>query len=164
MKQPAERIKIQMSNSRNTIRSCVLTGVAFFLGTAAHAADLEVSVEGLRSDEGEARIALYKRVPDLPFPDEGGAIAGLVSPADPGGVSVIFTDLEAGEYAIAAFHDSNGNGELDLNILNIPVEGYGFSNGAVGFMGPPSFDDAAFTIGSDEERLSVVVPVAYPGS
>ena len=65
---------------------------------------------------------------------------------------------------MAAFHDADGDGELDQNILRIPTEGYGFSNGARGFMGPPSFDDAALTIGSGEERISVVVPIAYPGS
>ena len=66
--------------------------------------------------------------------------------------------------AVAAFHDADGNGELGTNILGIPTEGYGFSNGARGFMGPPSFEDAAVTIGSDDGLLSIVVPIGYPGS
>ncbi len=33
-------------------------------------------------------------------------------------------------YAIAAIHDENMNGELDVNWMRIPTEGYGFSNDA----------------------------------
>ena len=44
----------------------------------------------------------------------------------------------------------------------MPTEGYGFSNGAVGFMGPPSFEDAAVTVGEGEDAPSVSVPIAYP--
>lgn len=52
-----------------------------------------------------------------------------------------FNSLKAGTYAIRYFHDENENGELDTGTFGIPTEGYGFSNDARGFMGPPSFDD-----------------------
>ncbi|MBM3966897.1 MAG: DUF2141 domain-containing protein [Planctomycetes bacterium] len=48
--------------------------------------------------------------------------------------------------AITAFHDANGNGELDKNAFGIPTEKYGFSkNPAPGF-GPPSFDQTAIPL------------------
>ena len=50
---------------------------------------------------------------------------------------------------MVAFHDENGNGELDRNVLGIPTEGHAFSNDATGRMGPPAFADAAVTVGSD---------------
>ena len=153
-----------MTTTVNTIATIVLASSAFSLAATANSADLEVSIEGLRSAEGQARVALHQRVPSTSFPDEDGAVAKISRAADPNGVRVVFTGLSAGDYAVAAFHDADGDGELDQNILRIPTEGYGFSNGARGFMGPPSFDDAALTIGSGEERISVVVPIAYPGS
>ena len=61
------------------------------------------------------------------------------------------------------FHDADGDGELGTNILGIPNEGYGFSNGARGLIGPPSFDAAAITMGADDGVLSIVVKIAYPG-
>ena len=33
----------------------------------------------------------------------------------------------AGRYALAAYHDVNGNGKLDKNFFGIPTEPYGFS-------------------------------------
>jgi uncharacterized protein (DUF2141 family) len=33
----------------------------------------------------------------------------------------------AGRYALAAYHDVNGNGKLDKNLWGIPTEPYGFS-------------------------------------
>ena len=153
-----------MTTTVNTFATIVLAGAALLLATNANSADLEVSIEGLRSAEGQARVALHRRVPNGSFPDEDSAVAKISQAADPNGVRVVFTGLSPGDYAVAAFHDADGDGELGRNILRIPTEGYGFSNGARGFMGPPSFDDAALTIGSGEERISVVVPIAYPGS
>jgi uncharacterized protein (DUF2141 family) len=49
---------------------------------------------------------------------------------------------------VRLFHDSNGNGELDRNMLGIPREGYGFSNDA-GARGPASFEEAAVSIDGD---------------
>ena len=55
-------------------------------------------------------------------------------------------NVPPGTYAAQAFHDENGNGELDRNILGLPKEAMGFSNDAPMRMGPPRFDSAAFTV------------------
>ena len=53
----------------------------------------------------------------------------------------------AGSCAAAAFHDANGNGKFDKNLLGWPLEGFGFSNDAhVSFFRPPSFAAASFTL------------------
>jgi len=56
-----------------------------------------------------------------------------------------FDAVPAGRYAIACFHDENGNGKLDTGLFGIPAEGTVASNHAKGFMGPPSFQDAQFS-------------------
>ena len=43
-------------------------------------------------------------------------------------VTVVFTDLPKGTYAVSLFQDTNGNEVLDKNGLGIPKEKYGFSN------------------------------------
>lgn len=83
-------------------------------------------------------------------------IEGLNS-AD-GDVRVALHRQTTGAKAVAAFHDADG--DLATNFLGIPAEGYGFSNGAVGFMGPPSFEDAAVSVG--DAVLSLFVAIAYP--
>ena len=55
-------------------------------------------------------------------------------------------NLQPGTYAVAVYHDLNGNGELDRTTLGPPDEPYGFSNDARGTFGPPKFDKAAIEI------------------
>lgn len=54
--------------------------------------------------------------------------------------------LEAGSYAVAAFHDINGNEKLDRKWSGFPAEPYGFSNNVRGTMGPPDFEDQLFPL------------------
>ena len=103
-----------------------------FIAIGPTAADLEVIVEGLRSTEGNVCVALHKREDAVEFP-YGEGIAGIFRRAQR--ERVVFADLLPGDYAAAAFHDADGNGELRTNILGIPIEGHGFSNGARGCYG-----------------------------
>ena len=135
---------------------------ALLVAAGAAAADLEVVVSGLRSADGDARVAVHKRAAGASFPG-GGVVAAYYRPAMQGRIRVVFADLEPGDYAVAAFHDADADGKLAQNALGLPIEGFGFSNGAVGFMGPPSFEEAAVRIGATDERVSISVAIAYPG-
>lgn len=52
--------------------------------------------------------------------------------------------LKPGKYAVAVYHDENGNRKLDRNFTGIPREEYGFSNDARGVMSAPDFKDQLF--------------------
>ena len=155
-----------------TIRTASIKGVALAatlacaasLVSAAAAADLEVRIEGLRSADGDVRVALHRQMQDDKFPGDAGVVGAIMRPAASGTVRVIFADVVPGAYAVAAFHDADGDGELAQNVVGMPMEGYGFSNGATGFMGPPSFKDAAVTVSEGDAVVSVAVPIAYPGT
>ena len=151
-----------MALTTRDFKAVSLGAAILFTATAAMAADLEVSVDGLRSAEGNVRVALHRRADAAEFPD-GDGVAGVFRLAEPDGVRVVFVDLPPGDYAVAAFHDADGDGELGTNILGIPNEGYGFSNGARGLIGPPSFEAATITMGADDGLLSIVVKIGYPG-
>lgn len=62
-------------------------------------------------------------------------------------VSLTFADVAPGTYALKVFHDVDGDGQLDTNMIGIPTEPYGFSNDAMGTFGPPSFEQAGFQVG-----------------
>ena len=110
--------------------------------TAASAADLTVTVKDVRNASGTVRIAVYDSESSFGKPQL--AKAKQKANAKTGEVTFIFHNLPAGKYAVAAFHDENGNGKLDRNSLGAPTEGYGFSNEAQGTAGPPKFAQAAF--------------------
>jgi len=105
---------------------------------ASHAADLSIKVDGARGDGGSVKIALFDSADRfLKRP-----LHSASAPVRDGGATFALKDLAAGQYAIAAYHDANDNGKLDQNMMGIPVEATGFSNDALGNMGPPAFESA----------------------
>ena len=65
-----------------------------------------------------------------------------------------FKNLPAGTYAVQYYHDENNNDKMDTGTFGIPLEGYGFSNDARGFMGPPDFEDELFSL--DQNKTLVL--------
>ncbi len=108
------------------------------------AADLSIRIEGLSSGAGAVHYGVYAKPQHFPKP-EGRVAKGHVA-AQPAGVTVVVEGLPPGTYAVAVYHDENGNGEFDQGFLGLPLEDYGFSNGATVFFGPPSFSEAAFEL------------------
>jgi uncharacterized protein (DUF2141 family) len=67
-------------------------------------------------------------------------------------VTVAFSGVGKGRYAIAVYHDEDNNGILTKGgLLGIPTEAYGFSNNPRAMFGPPGFDKCAFALESDKE-------------
>jgi len=64
--------------------------------------------------------------------------------------------LPAGDYAIKAFHDVDGDGQMGKNPFGMPTEPFAFSNNAVGNMGPAQWGQARFTVsGATAQTLSL---------
>ncbi len=147
----------------NRLAALGLAALALLAPAFASAADLVVRVDGVRSADGDVLVAVHGRAAGADFPDDAAAVKKAMRPAGEAG-DLVFAGLPPGDYAIAAFHDADGDGELNTSLLGIPTEGYGFSNNARGMFGPPRFDDAAFTIGDGEERRAETVKLGYPGS
>ena len=88
------------------------------------------------------------------FPtDPGAALQRRWCPIASAASTCAFDPVPAGTYAVACFHDENGNGKLDRGLLGIPKEGTVASNQAKGFMGPPSFDKAKFSFAGSATDL-----------
>jgi len=89
-------------------------------------------------------------------------VAGASLRAQAGAQSITFRQLPPGRYAIIVFHDENDNGLLDENALGVPVEGYGFSNNAKGFLSAPSFNAAAITLPLSDQTIDASISLIYP--
>jgi len=111
---------------------------------SASAADLTVVLEQVKPNGGNVRAALYNQAADFMKKP----LTGQQQPAPGDSVTMVFKNLPAGDYAVTAFQDSNGNEKLDTSSTGMPQEPYGMSNGARGGPGgPPTFADAAFHLG-----------------
>jgi len=125
------------------------------LAAPSLAADLDVSVTGVRSDRGIIAVAICDKA-DFPAgtcPYHGTAAAA------PGAVVVHLHGVPSGSWAAAVYHDEAGIGRLEFSLLGIPKQGFGFSRDAKMHFGPPSFADAAFAL---EARGTITVPLHYP--
>jgi uncharacterized protein (DUF2141 family) len=108
----------------------------------AVAADVTVTVTGVRNDHGRVRVALCQKAsflhPHCPW--QGNA------PAVQGDTTVVVKNVPQGIYAAQAFHDEDSNGTLERSFLGLPKEGMGFSNNAPMRFGPPRFNTASFQV------------------
>ncbi len=135
---------------------CILLG---FLPSAsgqgtADTCTILVRIVDLRNDVGRVSVALYNT--GKGFPEDTTAVfRGSHGKPAGGEASVVFPGIPYGYYAIAVLHDENMNGRMDKGMFGIPKEGYGFSNDAMGFMGPPSFDKAKFRCDRDSVFITI---------
>lgn len=107
------------------------------------AEQLNVEIAGVKSSEGKIYIQLFKG--EQAYQAEK-PISASITPAATGNVTIRFDGLEQGEYAVRYFHDENGDGELATNLLGMPTEGYGFSNGAKPNFGPVKYKAIKFDV------------------
>lgn len=106
--------------------------------SVANAADMTIDVAGLKNANGKVMVAVFDSADHfLKQPLRTGTVD-----AHAGTVHMLLTGLPPGDYAISLFHDQNGNGKLDKNLIGMPIEPYGFSNDAAGAYGPPTFQQS----------------------
>ena len=126
--------------------TCAAFAAALGVCVSAVSADLQVDISQTEQNNGLVYFALY----DSPSAyDQQRMREGMTSKAGDTPPSAVFADLPAGEYVVAVFQDENGNQKLDTNLMGIPREPYGFSQDAIGAMGPPDFSSAAVTLSVD---------------
>ena len=141
-------------------RILAATGLAGILAAPVIAADLDIEVHGIRSGDGRLFVAVHSQDTRETFPADAGMIAGLQQRARAGTVRFVLRDLPPGLYAVASYHDENGNGEFDTNLVGIPSEGVGFANDPASNFGFPDFEAAAVTLG--DAPAAAVVNLSYP--
>ena len=117
-----------------------------------------VVVRSLRSAEGLVTVELYNDDPEG-FIKKTGRLERRRVAASDSETKVCFNVPKPGTYAVAIYHDENGNKKFDKNFLGIPTEGFGFSNNPGIFFGPPDHDEAAFEVG--EEPVTIHIDVTY---
>jgi uncharacterized protein (DUF2141 family) len=117
---------------------------------------LVVNVDGFRNADGRARVAVFSRQEG--FPDsESGAFRAAVVEIKGGRVQVRFDHLPYGEYAVAMYHDENGDARFNKGAFGIPKEGYGVSNNVVHRLRAPDFTEARFVLASGVQETTIHV-------
>jgi uncharacterized protein (DUF2141 family) len=136
-----------MTAFKTLTASLIGAALAAALAPAAFAqdasAELTLAFPALQSHQGAVMIVLYDSAEAW---KSGKPVRATLASAADAIPSAKLTGLPPGTYAARAFQDVDGDGKLGMNPFGLPTEPYGFSNGAVPNMGPPSFEAAAFTV------------------
>ena len=116
---------------------------------------LKLTVENIQSEEGNIMIALYKSKDN--FLNEENVYKSAVLTAQTPRVHFTFEKIPEGDYAMAVFHDKNGDGKMNFKLFIIPKEPYGFSNNVKPKFSKPSFEDARFEVkGNTEVEIALL--------
>ena len=114
----------------------------------AMAADIQVSLQGVTGSAIIRAALVDARQPQWPATPLRIAISE-------GQNQLAFTQVPAGEYAIALYQDSNGNGQLDQSLRGIPQEPVGFSNNPPLLNGKPTPAQSAFSHAEADTQMQI---------
>ena len=112
-------------------------------GGTSKGSPINITVKGVNNQKGEIMVALFDSSEGFPM-NVTKAVKLSRIPAQQGSVMVQLQDVPPGKYAVALFHDTNGDAILNTNILHIPKEDYGVSNNIKNKFSAPDFKDAVF--------------------
>jgi uncharacterized protein (DUF2141 family) len=117
-----------------------------------NASRLVVQVAGVRPATGEVAITIY---PDdkRRFLAKGGKLARERVRAQ-GSVRACFW-LPQGAYAVAIYHDRDGDRDFDRTLVGLPAEGFGFSNDPETRTGLPPLSAVRFRVGPGERVMPI---------
>ncbi len=125
------------------IRPTVLLFCAILLAAPAAAEELVVQVTGAAGSTGKIVVSLWNAPKGFASFDRSKALTSRSAAVASGGAVVRFEELVPGRYAVAAFHDADGDGKLKTNFIGIPRESVGTSGKAGGM---PSFEKSAIAV------------------
>lgn len=124
------------------MKKVILLSSILLVSPKIFASDINIDISNIKSNTGNIMIGLFNSKDTFLT----SKFKALKIKAQVGSIKAKFENIPNGTYAIALYHDENLNNKLDKNLFHIPKEGYGFSNNAKPFFGPPKFDKAQFKL------------------
>jgi uncharacterized protein (DUF2141 family) len=115
---------------------------------------IRVTVENVRNSKGLITAVLYDDNPKT-FLKSGSRLDRIRVEAREGATELCLNAPATGRYAVALYHDENGNKEFDTDFLGIPTEGYGFSQNPGFRFGKPDVEETVFAIETDPVALNI---------
>lgn len=116
--------------------------------------NLTIEVGGLQNQKGFLCIRLFTESKGFPEGDGKSTKRECVKITEEP-IRFSFKNLTAGSYAVAAFHDANGDLKLNRNAAGMPTEGYGFSNNPAIKTGPPKFGQTVFLVAGPNTGVKI---------
>jgi uncharacterized protein (DUF2141 family) len=110
-----------------------------------HPFSMQISVLNVHEATGTITVDVHDDDP-AKFLKSGGKLARIRVPAVQGETQFCITVPKAGVYALAVYHDRNGNTKLDKTWIGLPSEPFGLSNNPPRRLAMPKHKDSAFEV------------------
>jgi len=116
--------------------------------------NLIVDVNGLKDRNGLLCIKIFNGSQGFPNSNDRALKRDCVKITEEP-MRFVYKGLTAGNYAVAVFHDSNGDRTLNRNSAGMPTEGYGFSRNPVVKTSAPKYGEAVFLLAGANTRTVI---------
>ncbi|WGK69750.1 DUF2141 domain-containing protein [Candidatus Haliotispira prima] len=111
-----------------------------------YAESIHILVRNVEKSQGIVHLGLYDQAKNF-AKKRTPAMAGFYIKAVTPVTEFLLGNIAPGRYAIAVYHDLNGDKKLNQNLFGVPVERYGFSHNIFGKLGSaPRFEQASFEV------------------
>lgn len=118
--------------------------------TTSNGQNITVTIKNIKNNKGSVLLGLHTEDTFM----KGAGVKNLTSKIENGQVTVTFTNVEAGTYAIMVMHDENDNKRMDFE-NGMPLESYGTSNNPMSY-GPPQYSDAKFEVKDKDLEFNII--------
>jgi uncharacterized protein (DUF2141 family) len=114
---------------------------------------LTVIVNNIDKPSGEVRVALYNSENTFLDPKKFVAVKSMAVGTNTS-VTLEFSNLPYGNYAVTTYHDINSNRKLDQNTFGIPEEPYDMTNLKVKWR-KPTFNEVKFALQAPQKTVQL---------
>ncbi len=115
--------------------------------------DLVLQVDNIQQASGKLWIGIYSSPGNFLVKEKARIFSFSVRAT--GSEKLRLPALPHGTYAIALFHDINGNDRLDQNWIGIPTEPYAFSGTVKSKWRLPRFEEVNFVFRRKKQHLAI---------
>lgn len=115
---------------------------------------LRLTVTNLRAAKGLVTVVVYGDKPE-DFLVRGRRLVKARFAAKEGEVKACLPLPHSGTYALAAYHDADGDGKFNRSLVGLPTEGFAFSNDPPTIAGLPAFNAVTFVVRGGANSLTI---------
>lgn len=122
--------------------------------TSSFGSALILNVSDFEALSGQVLVALFETKSGY---DADQTVRSKAVPVNKESITIKFERLPVGEYAYKLFHDVNGDGKLNTDVLGIPKEPYYFSQDVSDPFSAPEWEEAKFLLPAGTMKQSVEI-------
>ncbi|MBD2594637.1 DUF2141 domain-containing protein [Nostoc spongiaeforme FACHB-130] len=124
------------------------------MARASFNGNLTVEIDGLKNTEGQVCASIFASSQGFPS-DRDRVLERQCTKITEKSVTITFSNLKAGNYAVAVMHDENNDFTVNRSDIGFPLEGFGFSQNPEIRSRAPKFDEAAVLVAGANTDIKI---------